>query len=148
MSEGTTTGLARRFKDMSPKSRQYAMLGAIGVVFFGLVLGGVELWDRQPSGLAQPPAKTGPATVKPTPSRIGGWRGDSARLQIPERRITRRGIAKQAPAESAHCLAGRGGGAGVLRLLAAEPVHGPDQSAVGNHPQAAAVGARTGRAHA
>ena len=60
MSEGTTTGLARRFKDMSPKSRQYAMLGAIGVVFFGLVLGGVELWDRQPSGLAQPPAKTQP----------------------------------------------------------------------------------------
>ena len=36
-------------------------------------------------------------------------------------------------------------GARVLRLLAALAVHGPDQPAVGDHPQAASVGARPGR---
>ena len=41
--------------------------------------------------------------------------------------------------------AGGGGGARVLRLLAAVAVHGPDQSAVRDHPQAPPVGARTGR---
>ena len=44
--------------------------------------------------------------------------------------------------------AGGGGGARVLRLLAALAVHGPDQSAVGDHPQAASFGARAGRSHA
>ena len=43
--------------------------------------------------------------------------------------------------------AGGGGGARVLRLLAALAVHGPDQPAVGDHPQAAPVGARPGRSH-
>ncbi len=41
--------------------------------------------------------------------------------------------------------AGGGSRARVLRLLAALAVHGPDQPAVGNHPQAAPVGARPGR---
>ena len=36
-------------------------------------------------------------------------------------------------------------GARVLRLLAALAVHGPDQPAVGDHPQAAPLGARPGR---
>ena len=36
-------------------------------------------------------------------------------------------------------------GAGILRLLAAVAVHGPDQPAVGDHPQAAPVGAWPGR---
>ena len=39
-------------------------------------------------------------------------------------------------------------GARVLRLLAALAVHGSDQSAVGDHPQAAPVGARAGRSDA
>ena len=43
--------------------------------------------------------------------------------------------------------AGGGGGARVLRLLAALAVHGPDQSAVRDHAQAAALGARAGRSH-
>ena len=42
---------------------------------------------------------------------------------------------------------GGGGGARVLRLLAAVAVHGPDQPAVGNHPQAQAVRAGPGRAY-
>ena len=41
--------------------------------------------------------------------------------------------------------AGGRGGARVLRLLAALAVHGPDQPAVGDHPQAAPLGARAGR---
>ena len=44
--------------------------------------------------------------------------------------------------------AGGGGGARVLRLVAALAVHGSDQSAVRDHPQAASLGARAGRAHA
>ncbi len=41
--------------------------------------------------------------------------------------------------------AGGGGGARVLRLLAALAVHGPDQPAVGSDPQASPLGAWTGR---
>ena len=44
--------------------------------------------------------------------------------------------------------AGGGRGARVLRLLAALAVHGPDEPAVGDHPQAAPLGARAGRSHA
>ena len=44
--------------------------------------------------------------------------------------------------------AGGGRGARVLRLLAALPVHGPDQPAVRDHAQAAALGAGAGRSHA
>ena len=44
--------------------------------------------------------------------------------------------------------AGGGGGARVLRLLAALAVHGPDQPALRDHPQAAPLGARPGRPHA
>ena len=41
--------------------------------------------------------------------------------------------------------AGGGGGARILRLLAAVAVHGPAEPAVGTHPQAPHVGAWTGR---
>ena len=41
--------------------------------------------------------------------------------------------------------AGGGGGARILRLQPALAVHGPDQPAVGNHPQASPVGAWPGR---
>src|SRR6202049_3544310 len=40
-----------------------------------------------------------------------------------------------------------GGGARVLRLIPALAVHGPDQPAVGDHPQAAALGTRARRSH-
>ena len=43
--------------------------------------------------------------------------------------------------------AGGRGGARVLRLLAAVAVHGPDQPALRDHPQAPPVGARPGRSH-
>ncbi len=41
--------------------------------------------------------------------------------------------------------AGHRGDQGVLRLVAAVAVHGPDEPALGGHPQAAALGPRTGR---
>ena len=41
--------------------------------------------------------------------------------------------------------AGHGGGARVLRFVAAVAVHGPDEPAVRDHPQASLVGSRTGR---
>src|SRR5256885_2685708 len=44
--------------------------------------------------------------------------------------------------------AGGGGGQGVLRLLAAVAVHGPEQPAVGGDPQAARVGAGSRGTHA
>ncbi len=44
--------------------------------------------------------------------------------------------------------AGGGGGARVLRFVAAEPVHGSDEPALGNYAQAEAVGAWAGRSDA
>ncbi len=44
--------------------------------------------------------------------------------------------------------AGGGGGARILRLLAALAIHGPDQSALRDHAQAASLGAGSGRSHA
>ena len=44
--------------------------------------------------------------------------------------------------------AGGRGGARILRLLAAVAVHGPDEPALRDHPQAPPLGAGTGRAHA
>ncbi len=43
--------------------------------------------------------------------------------------------------------AGGRGGQGVLRLLAAQPVHGPEQPAVRGDAQASRLGARAGRSH-
>lgn len=49
-------------------------------------------------------------------------------------------------AAGSHQREARGGrGARVLRLVAALAVHGPDQPAVGSHPQAASLGPRAGR---
>ena len=44
--------------------------------------------------------------------------------------------------------AGLGGGEGVLRVLAAVAVHGPDEPAVRSHAQAASLGPRARRSHA
>lgn len=49
MSEESRNSLAERFKNLSPKARQYLVLGSVGTVFLGLVLGSVALWDNQAS---------------------------------------------------------------------------------------------------
>ena len=87
------------------------------------------------------------------PSRAFGRR--NGREHLPHRPGARRARRARAP------VAGRGrqpgsagpdqrqaggrGGEGVLRLLAAVAVHGPEQPAVGSHPQAPRLGAGPGR---
>lgn len=41
--------LSEKFAKLSPKSRQYLLLGIAATVFAGLVFGSVALWDNQPS---------------------------------------------------------------------------------------------------
>lgn len=53
MSEGPKKPLAERFKKLSPRARQYLVLGSVGTVFLGLVLGSVALWDNQASVVPQ-----------------------------------------------------------------------------------------------
>lgn len=53
MSTDAKTTLADRFKNLSPKAKQYLVLGTLGTVFLGLVFGGVALWNNQPSMVPQ-----------------------------------------------------------------------------------------------
>jgi conjugal transfer pilus assembly protein TraB len=48
MSTDAKTTLADRFKNLSPKAKQYLVLGSLGTVFLGLVFGSVALWNNQP----------------------------------------------------------------------------------------------------
>jgi len=47
------TTLADRFKSLSPKAKQYVVLGTLGAAFLGLVFGSVALWNKQPSMIPQ-----------------------------------------------------------------------------------------------
>lgn len=49
MSTDAKTTLADRFKNLSPKAKQYLVLGTLGTAFLGLVFGSVALWNNQPS---------------------------------------------------------------------------------------------------
>jgi len=62
MIERASTPLSERLKTMSPKAKQYLMLGTLGTVFLGLVFGSVAIWNEQPS--LTPPAPTEAATTK------------------------------------------------------------------------------------
>lgn len=42
-------GLAERFRSLSPKAKQYLVLGSLATVFLGLVFGSVAVWDNQPA---------------------------------------------------------------------------------------------------
>jgi len=48
--------LSEKLASLTPRTRQYIMLGGAGTVFLGLVVGSVALWDSQPSVL--PPHTT------------------------------------------------------------------------------------------
>lgn len=41
--------LAERFSSLSPKAKQYLVLGSLATVFLGLVFGSVAVWDNQPA---------------------------------------------------------------------------------------------------
>jgi len=42
-------GLAERVRSLSPKAKQYLVLGSLATVFLGLVFGSVAVWDNQPA---------------------------------------------------------------------------------------------------
>ncbi|MHB1591419.1 MAG: hypothetical protein ACYCTW_07775 [Sulfuricella sp.] len=46
--------LSEKLASLTPKTRQYIMLGGAGTVFLGLVAGSVMLWDNQPAVLPTP----------------------------------------------------------------------------------------------
>jgi conjugal transfer pilus assembly protein TraB len=48
MSTDTKTTFGDRIKGLSPKAKQYLVLGGLGSMFFALVLGGTALWDNKP----------------------------------------------------------------------------------------------------
>lgn len=41
--------VAERFRSLSPKAKQYLVLGSLATVFLGLVFGSVALWNNQPA---------------------------------------------------------------------------------------------------
>lgn len=43
------SSFTERLKHLSPKAKQYLVLGTLGTVFLGLVFGSVALWDNQPA---------------------------------------------------------------------------------------------------
>jgi len=55
MSDSTAPsgGIASYLKGMSPKAKQYLLLGGLGMGFLGLVFGSIALWDQQPSAIPQ-----------------------------------------------------------------------------------------------
>ncbi|WP_126448285.1 TraB/VirB10 family protein [Sulfuricystis multivorans] len=53
MSAETKPSFADRFKNMSPKAKQYLVLGTLGTIFLGLVFGSVAIWNNQPSMVPQ-----------------------------------------------------------------------------------------------
>lgn len=48
-----TGGITAYLKGLSPKAKQYLVLGGLGMGFIGLVFGSIALWDKQPSAAPQ-----------------------------------------------------------------------------------------------
>ena len=46
-------GITSYLKGMSPKAKQYLLLGGLGMGFLGLVFGSIALWDKQPPAIPQ-----------------------------------------------------------------------------------------------
>ena len=92
----------------------------------------------------QPPRPRGRRTArKPVPHRP---RAHGARHQGKDERVP--GNVHGDAARPGQRQAGHGCDSRVLRLVAAQPVHGPDQPAQRNHPQAPSFGSWTGRSFA
>ena len=101
---------------------------------------GLDLPDRRPGPLRQPPDPLGRrADPEPGPGRsVPHGAGRPRAHDHPGRRGHHAPDADQHPA-------GGGRGQGVLRHQPAQPVHGPEQPAVGPGPQAPPVGPGPGR---
>jgi len=52
-SAAASGGITSYLKGMSPKAKQYLLLGGLGMGFLGLVFGSIALWDKQPSAIPQ-----------------------------------------------------------------------------------------------
>ena len=48
-----TGGITSYLKGLSPKAKQYLVLGGLGMGFIGLVFGSIALWDKQPPSVPQ-----------------------------------------------------------------------------------------------
>ena len=46
-------GITAYLKGLSPKAKQYLVLGGLGMGFIGLVFGSIALWDKQPPAVPQ-----------------------------------------------------------------------------------------------
>lgn len=55
--------LSEKLASLTPKARQYIMLGGAGTVFLGLVAGSVMLWYNQPAALHTPSAQQHPTNI-------------------------------------------------------------------------------------
>ena len=55
--------LSEKLASMTPRTRQYIMLGGAGTVFLGLVAGSVALWDSQPAVLPTPTTQQQPTNI-------------------------------------------------------------------------------------
>lgn len=55
--------LSEKLTSLTPRTRQYIMLGGAGTVFMGLVAGSVALWDSQPAVLPAPATQQQPTNI-------------------------------------------------------------------------------------
>ena len=61
MSTESQPGLVERLRHLSPRTKQYLLLGSLASVFLLLVFGSMALWDQQPALLPG----NGPENLKP-----------------------------------------------------------------------------------
>ena len=62
--------LSEKLASLTPKARQYIMLGGAGTVFLGLVAGSVMLWYNQPAALPTPTAQQHPTNISAPGSSV------------------------------------------------------------------------------
>ena len=62
--------LSEKLAIMTPRTRQYIMLGGAGTVFLGLVAGSVALWDSQPAILPTPTNQQQPTNISAPGSSV------------------------------------------------------------------------------
>src|SRR3990172_7511327 len=62
--------LSEKLASMTPRTRQYIMLGGAGTVFLGLVAGSVALWDSQPAILPTTTTQQQPTNISAPGSSV------------------------------------------------------------------------------
>ncbi len=62
--------LSEKLASLTPRARQYIMLGGAGAVFTGLVAGSVALWDSHPAALPTPTTQQQPTNISAPGSSV------------------------------------------------------------------------------